>query len=67
VWRRGRVTGITTAADKMFNAMSMRGGGPVALEYLKAMSGSFQVEAVSKPGNGEGFTFNVTMPGDDNA
>lgn len=63
-WKRGRASGIHTAADKMFSAMGMRGGGPVAMEYLKQMSGTFQIEATPTATGKEGFVFNVVMPDD---
>jgi hypothetical protein len=63
-WKRGRAVAITTAADKMFSAMSMRGGGQTSMEYLRAMSGTFQVEATPLGKTGDGFSFNVIMPDD---
>lgn len=63
-WRRGRSNGINTAAEKMFGAMSMRGGGPVAMEYLRQLSGTFTLEATPQPGAQSGFAFNVIMPED---
>jgi len=63
IWRRGRMGAVNTAAERLFSAMSMRGGGPVAMEYLSKMSGTFQIEATPVGGK-TGFTFNVVMPDD---
>ena len=61
IWRRGRCSAINLAAEKMFSAMEMRGGGAVALDYLKQLSSTFQLEAMPNSSK-EGFTFNVVMP-----
>jgi hypothetical protein len=63
-WRRGRSVALNTAAEKMFSAMSMRGGGVVAMDYLSKLSNTFQVEATPLGKTGDGFTFNVVMPDD---
>lgn len=62
--RRGRAAGINEACNNMFGAMKLRGGGAVALDYLKRMSKDFQVEAEPSPGSNSGFSFNVIMPED---
>ena len=66
VWRRGRASAIHTASDKLFSAMSMRGGGQVAFDYLKQLSSTFQIEVTpDSPTNpNSGFSFNVIMPED---
>ena len=63
-WRRGRSVALDSAASKMFAAMSMRGGGVVAMDYLKQLSDTFSVEATPIGKSGDGFTFNVVMPED---
>lgn len=62
-WRRGRMSSIATAAEKLFSSMNGRNGGTFALEYLKALSSTFQIEPTpgATPG---GFSFNVIMPED---
>lgn len=66
-WRRGRMSSISTAADKLFTSMDTRNGGSFALEYLRALSSTFHLEPTD-PGqgsiNGNGFSFNVIMPED---
>ena len=66
-WRRGRMSSISTAADKLFNSMDTRNGGSIALEYLRALSSTFHLEPTD-PGSGSvsagGFSFNVVMPED---
>jgi hypothetical protein len=62
-WRRGRVSALNTAADKMFAAMGNRNGGVIALEYLRELSSTFQMEATPTT-SGQGFNFNVIMPED---
>jgi hypothetical protein len=66
-WRRGRMSSISTAADKLFNSMDTRNGGAIALEYLRALSSTFHLEPTD-PGSGSvsagGFSFNVVMPED---
>lgn len=59
---RGRAVAIVSAADKLFSSMSMRGGGAVALDYLRTLSGTFQVEATPNSSAKNGFVFNVIMP-----
>jgi hypothetical protein len=61
-YRKGRAAGISTAADNLFASMKMRGGGPVALEYLRQLSGTFTLEATPEAGTKSGFNFNVVMP-----
>lgn len=60
-WKRGRVSALNTAAEKMFASMGSRGGGAIALEYLRELSTTFQMEATPVAGPG-GFAFNVIMP-----
>ena len=63
VWRRGRSAAIHTAADKLFSSMEMRGGGAIALDYLRQLSSTFKLEAApASGGSGSGFVFNVIMP-----
>lgn len=60
--RRGRSEGIATACDHLFGSMKMRNGGQAAVEYLRQMSGEFQIDAQATPGGTSGFSFNVHMP-----
>lgn len=62
--RKGRAAGISSACDNMFAAMKLRGGGIVALDYLKRMSKDFSVEAEASPGSNTGFSFTVVMDED---
>lgn len=64
VHKRGRASGVQTAVDKLFTHMSTRAGGTSSLEYLKQMSGEFQVEATPLS-QGKGFSFAVNIPGED--
>lgn len=68
VWRRGRANSIALAGDKLFSAMSMRNGGNIAFDYLKALSPTFQLEPTPSSGkSGSGFSFNVVLPDDKQA
>jgi len=64
-WRRGRASALSSAADKMFSAMGTRNGGPIALEYLRELSSTFQME-VSQASTSGGFSFQVNMTEDKN-
>lgn len=59
---RGALDAIHVAAKHLFSNMNTRNGAVAALEYLKATSGTFQVDATPiSPSKGGGFSFNVTM------
>ena len=59
---RGALDAIHVAAKRLFTNMNTRNGALAALEYLKATSGTFQVDASPiAPSAGGGFSFNVTM------
>lgn len=60
-WKRGRAMGLRKASDKMFAHMATRAGGTTAIEYLRSMSGDFQIDATPSPGSNSGFSFNVNM------
>ena len=62
---RGRLRAVSTAGEKLFSAMSMRGGGAVSLDYLRQMSSNFQLTLTPNPSSASGFTFNVVMPDED--
>lgn len=58
--RRGRLLAINTAADSLFSNMKdPRSGVTASMEYLRAFSDTFSVEATAS-GNA-GFSFNVTL------
>ena len=57
---KGAVEAVHEAAKHLFTNMKTRNGAQAALEYLKAKSGDFRVDA-TPTGNGSGFSFNVTM------
>jgi hypothetical protein len=62
---RGQVDAIHTAAGALFSNMKTRNGAVAALEYLKATSGLFQIDATPiSPGSGGGFSFHVNMTQD---
>jgi len=66
-WRRGRMSALSTAADKLFSSMEGRNGGQIAFDYLRSLSSTFSLEPTS-PGagstSGGGFSFNVVLPED---
>lgn len=64
VFKKGRVSGISQAADKMFNSMQGRNGSQVAFEYLRHLSSTFQLEPNNPTNASAGFSFNVIMPED---
>lgn len=63
--RRGRKTAIADAGKHLFSQMQTRNGTQACMEYLKQMSGTFQMEVTPDAGSGSGFTFNVMMPEND--
>ena len=64
IWRKGRVSGLNKAGEKLFASMDMRGGGAVAFDYLKQLSGTFSAE-ITPTKSAAGFVFNVVMPEDE--
>ncbi|RKX65658.1 MAG: hypothetical protein DRP42_04380 [Tenericutes bacterium] len=63
---RGQVSSIDQAGKSLFSNMNTRNGAVAALEYLRATSGLFQVEATPiSAKSGGGFTFNVNLTNDD--
>jgi hypothetical protein len=63
-WKRGRASALNTAAEKMFSAMGNRGGGIIAMDYMRELSSTFNVEATPVT-SGSGFSFNVVMAEDE--
>lgn len=61
VHNKGRAVGISNAAEKLFSQMGQRNGGGVALDYLRQVSGEFEITA-EKAASGSGFQFNVVLP-----
>lgn len=59
--KKGAAKAVSEACDKLFSHMKKVNGGQSALEYLKAKSGSFSVDATPTAGSNSGFSFNVTM------
>lgn len=59
-WKRGRVNGIATAADKLFESMSDKNGGASALAYLKQMSETFKIKQDDLPSTGN-FSLKVVL------
>lgn len=60
-WRRGRVNGIATAADKLFDSMSEKNGGSIAMEYLKQLSDTFHISPDSPQSSSQPFSFKVIL------
>lgn len=62
---RGQVDAINTAADSLFSNMNTRNGALASLEYLKATSALFQVDATPiSAAKGGGFSFEVNLKSD---
>ena len=59
VWKRGRLSAVHKAGDKLFSQMTQRGGAQAAFDYLRQMSPTFQAEITTK--GKSGFSFNVVI------
>ena len=59
-WKRGRAQGVSKAAESLFDSMNRKGGGAVALDYLRQLSETFTVEP--ERSSSGGFSFNVVLP-----
>lgn len=60
-WKRGRVNGIATAADKLFTSMSDKNGGSIAMEYLRQLSNTFHLSPDQSSSSGNNFSFKVVL------
>jgi len=59
VYRKGRAEGISIAVDNLFIAMKGKNGGNVALEYLKTVASTFEIDTENDLTPGKKFVMHI--------